>query len=98
MASIKDVTEDFFAACEAGKGWAVCRAYCTPDATFSSQAGECGVKSFAVDDERKNVCAGMELAAQAQSGAGASRSGAAGPFHPGRRSLLRRTAGPYIGS
>ena len=39
MASIKDVAGDFFIACEAGKGWEVCRAYCRPDATFSSQAG-----------------------------------------------------------
>jgi predicted ester cyclase len=82
MASIKDVAGDFFVACEAGKGWEVCRAYCRPDATFSSQAGAIAdirslqqytdwmkgllvilpdgkyeVKSFAVDDERNNVCA-----------------------------------------
>ena len=36
--SITDVAEDFFVACETGKGWEVCRAYCTPDATFSAQA------------------------------------------------------------
>ena len=36
--SIKDVAESFFAACETGKGWAVCSNYCTPDATFSAQA------------------------------------------------------------
>ena len=29
---------DFFAACETGKGWAVCQAWCTPDASFSGQA------------------------------------------------------------
>jgi hypothetical protein len=29
---------DFFEACEAGKGWAACAAFCTPDATFSAQA------------------------------------------------------------
>ena len=28
----------FFAACETGKGWDVCSAYCTLDATFSAQA------------------------------------------------------------
>jgi hypothetical protein len=31
MASIKNVAEAFFAACEAGKGWEVCSAYCTPN-------------------------------------------------------------------
>jgi predicted ester cyclase len=38
MASITDIAKDFFAACETGKGWEVCRAYCKPDATFSAQA------------------------------------------------------------
>ena len=38
MANIKDVAQSFFAECEAGKGWDVCRAYCTDDATFSAQA------------------------------------------------------------
>jgi predicted ester cyclase len=38
MASITSVAEAFFAACETGKGWAECSAYCTPDATFSAQA------------------------------------------------------------
>ena len=38
MASITGIAKEFFAACEAGKGWEVCRAYCKPDATFSSQA------------------------------------------------------------
>jgi predicted ester cyclase len=28
----------FFDACESGKGWEVCSAYCTPSATFSAQA------------------------------------------------------------
>jgi hypothetical protein len=37
-ASITDVAESFFAACETGKGWEVCSAYCTPQATFSAQA------------------------------------------------------------
>jgi hypothetical protein len=36
--SIMDVAEAFFDACETGKGWEVCRAYCTPNATFSAQA------------------------------------------------------------
>jgi predicted ester cyclase len=36
--SITNVAEAFFEACETGKGWEVCSAYCTPDATFSAQA------------------------------------------------------------
>jgi steroid delta-isomerase-like uncharacterized protein len=36
--SITTVAEAFFDACETGKGWEVCSAYCTPDATFSAQA------------------------------------------------------------
>jgi hypothetical protein len=38
MASITDTALAFFTACETGQGWAACRAYCTPDATFSAQA------------------------------------------------------------
>lgn len=38
MASITSVAEAFFADCETGKGWEVCRAYCAPDATFRAQA------------------------------------------------------------
>lgn len=38
MASIRDIAEKFFVACDEGKGWEVCKAYCTPDATFSVQA------------------------------------------------------------
>src|SRR5579871_5594463 len=38
MSSITNVAENFFTACEAGKGWEVCSAYCTPTATFSAQA------------------------------------------------------------
>ncbi len=36
--SIANPAEAFFDACETGKGWEVCRACCTPDATFSAQA------------------------------------------------------------
>ena len=28
MASITAIAHDFFAACETGKGWEVCKAYC----------------------------------------------------------------------
>ena len=82
MASITAIAREFFTACEAGKGWEGCKAYCTPDATFVSQAepltdvhslaqyadwmkglllfipnGRYEVKSFATDNDRKNVCA-----------------------------------------
>jgi predicted ester cyclase len=38
MATIASIAQDFFEACEAGKGWEACKAYCTPNATFSAQA------------------------------------------------------------
>jgi predicted ester cyclase len=36
--SITTVAEAFFEACETGKGWEICRPYCTPNATFYAQA------------------------------------------------------------
>ena len=36
--TIRETAERFFDACERGKGWEVCRQYCTPDASFSAQA------------------------------------------------------------
>ena len=36
--SMSDTARQFFEACETGKGWEVCKAYCHPDATFSVQA------------------------------------------------------------
>jgi predicted ester cyclase len=38
MASITETARKFFEACEAGKGWDACRAYCKPNATFAAQA------------------------------------------------------------
>jgi predicted ester cyclase len=38
MVTITETAKEFFAACEAGKGWEVCKAYCTPNATFAAQA------------------------------------------------------------
>ena len=38
MTSITSVAESFFEACETGKGWEGCEAFCTPHATFSAQA------------------------------------------------------------
>jgi predicted ester cyclase len=36
--AIIQVAQKFFEACEAGKGWEVCQAYCHQDASFASQA------------------------------------------------------------
>ena len=38
MSSIKEKAEQFFDACETGKGWETCQQYCKPQATFSAQA------------------------------------------------------------
>jgi predicted ester cyclase len=38
MASMLDTAKAFFTACETGKGWDGCKAYCTPDASFSAQS------------------------------------------------------------
>lgn len=38
MSSIAAIAESFFANCEAGQGWVACKAYCTPDASFTAQA------------------------------------------------------------
>jgi steroid delta-isomerase-like uncharacterized protein len=82
MASLRETAEQFFDACETGKGWAGCEQYCQPGATFAAQAdalagveslqaytewmkglftpapdGRYEVKSFAVDEARKNVIA-----------------------------------------
>jgi predicted ester cyclase len=36
--TMKQTARDFFEACEAGKGWEACRAWCHEGATFSCQA------------------------------------------------------------
>ncbi len=36
--SITETARAFFDACETGKGWAGCRAYCQPNASFAAQA------------------------------------------------------------
>lgn len=38
MTSITDTAEQFFDACETGKGWKSCEPFCHAGATFSSQA------------------------------------------------------------
>ena len=46
--SIIAIAEAFFDACETGKGWESCKAYCTPGATFAAQAEPLlGVKTLA---------------------------------------------------
>lgn len=37
MSAILNPAKKFFEACETGQGWETCKAYCRPDATFSSQ-------------------------------------------------------------
>jgi predicted ester cyclase len=37
-APVLEVAEDFFDACETGKGWEVCQQFCARHATFSAQA------------------------------------------------------------
>ena len=39
MSNILSQARVFFEACETGKGWAGCEAYCLPGATFSAQSG-----------------------------------------------------------
>jgi predicted ester cyclase len=39
MGAMLESAQLFFDACETGKGWAGCRDYCQPGATFSAQAG-----------------------------------------------------------
>jgi predicted ester cyclase len=38
MSSTTEVAMKFFEACEAGKGWEICKTYCAPNASFECQA------------------------------------------------------------
>lgn len=38
MPSMTEAAQAFFDACETGKGWDACKAWCKPDATFAAQA------------------------------------------------------------
>ena len=38
MPAMTETAMQFFEACETGQGWAGCRAFCTPDASFAAQA------------------------------------------------------------
>jgi hypothetical protein len=37
MTTMTETARAFFDACESGKGWEGCQAYCSSDATFSAQ-------------------------------------------------------------
>jgi len=37
MSTYLNSAKQFFEACETGKGWEACSAFCHPEATFSSQ-------------------------------------------------------------
>ena len=39
MSAMLHTAKLFFEACESGKGWEVCKQYCSPNATFSAQTG-----------------------------------------------------------
>ena len=39
MSRILEPARQFFDACETGKGWGACSAYCAPGASFAAQAG-----------------------------------------------------------
>ena len=39
MSKILEPARRFFEACETGKGWDACKAFCNSDATFSAQTG-----------------------------------------------------------
>jgi len=38
MADITAIAKEFFEACETGRGWDGCRAYCLPNASFAAQS------------------------------------------------------------
>jgi predicted ester cyclase len=105
MSTITDVANQFFIACETGKGWEGCHAYCTPDASFSAQSepiadvktlreyadwmkgllsfmpdGRYAVKSFATDEQRRNVCAYGVFSA--------THTGEGGPLPPTCKSMV----------
>ena len=42
MSANLESAKEFFVACETGKGWGECKAYCHSDATFSAQANALG--------------------------------------------------------
>jgi predicted ester cyclase len=55
MSAMLEPAELFFDACETGKGWEGCEAYCQPGATFSSQTG-----ALAEIDKLEDYCEWMK--------------------------------------
>jgi len=110
MTPMLGIARQFFDACEAGKGWDACKAYCHPNATFTAQAepladvktlkqytdwmtamisimpdGRYELKSFATDEERRNVSAYGVLHA--------THTGQGGPLPPTGKRVSRGTGG-----
>ncbi len=109
MSGIAETAAKFFEACETGKGWDGCAAYCVPNASFAAQAepladvktlqgyadwmkgllsfmpdGRYEIKSFAIDEQRQNVCAYGVFSA--------THTGQGGPLPPTGKS----TATDYV--
>ena len=109
MPSMIESAKAFFDACESGKGWEGCKAYCAPDASFAAQAEPLAdvrtlqqyadwmkgittlmpdssyqVRSFAVDGERRNVCAYAVFSG--------THTGQGGPVPP----TGKRTSSDYV--
>jgi predicted ester cyclase len=105
MSAMLQTATKFFEACETGKGWDGCKAYCTADAGFSAQStpllemktlaayadwmkgmftpfpdAHYDLKSFAVDEVRKNVSAFAVFKA--------SNTGPGGPVPPTGKSIV----------
>jgi hypothetical protein len=70
MALITEIADKFFVACETGKGWEACKAYCTSGATFAAQAEPLReVKSLQqYCDWMKGPCARRTLACRRRCG------------------------------
>ena len=95
MSAIAVIAERFFEACETGKGWEACRAYCAPDASFAAQSEPLAgittlrdyaewMKAFATDEERQTVCAYAVFSA--------THTGEGGPCPP----TGKRTESDYV--
>jgi hypothetical protein len=84
MSNITAVAKQFFEACETGKGWEGCRAYCTPDASFSAQAEPLADIRRGGNHERDGDSKGDERARHSD-GAGRPLAGRAGATHAAER-------------
>ena len=69
MSTSLESAKQFFEACETGKGWEACKAFCHPEATFSSQTAVLSDLStleglLRMDEEP--VCSGARWALRSQ--------------------------------